>query len=314
MSQHRAPHRFFRTKSRPIVLGHRGVPAQHQENSLAGFRKALELGIDGVEFDVFLTRDQKVVVFHDSDTERLTGVKGKIHDMTWDEVSKLRLQKRIDMGGGRMVEFPTEERIPLLEEVLAELGGKLLMDIELKPEIPSFALRHTGTETAKVIRQAGVVDSVISTSFDFFKLYSLEETCSDVITGYAYDDDSLLALEPALAWIPEFPSALAAQAGNQNAQSFINSLMESNTLGKLIHSSAVISEFTLIDEDTVAQVHARGMIIGTYTLFPLDLRNVRNPNTDWKAELFRLASLGVDWIETDDPAQAQALLEQRFRT
>jgi len=65
--------------------------------------KAVELGIDGVELDVFLTADDKVVVFHDEDTERLTGQKGDITKMTWDEISKLHIQSKIDSlkGGAR---------------------------------------------------------------------------------------------------------------------------------------------------------------------------------------------------------------------
>jgi glycerophosphoryl diester phosphodiesterase len=240
-------------------------------------------------------------------------VKGRIGDMTWDEVSKLRLQRRIDMGGGNIVEFPTEERIPLLEEVLAEYGGKLLMDIELKPATPSWQWRHTGTETAKIIRYAGVFDSVISTSFDFFKLYYLEKEYSDVLTGYAYDDDSLGGIEAWAQKIPEFRGELSQPGGNQNAQSFTNWLMETNFIGKTINSSAVISEHTLIDSDTIARFHARGMIVGSYTFFPLDLRNVRDPNTDFVAELERVAAAGIDWIETDDPVRALKQLEARSR-
>src|SRR5688572_20359279 len=110
-------HAFFRPRRRPLILGHRGVPYLHQENPLDGCRRAVELGIDGVELDVFMTRDGKIVVFHDEETERLTGVKGNITGMTWDEVSQLRIQRRVDMGGGAWVDYPRQQRIPLLEEV-----------------------------------------------------------------------------------------------------------------------------------------------------------------------------------------------------
>lgn len=133
---------FFIRRNRPIVLGHRGVPTLHQENTISGFRRALELGLDGVEFDVYLTEDDKCVIFHDEDTERLTGVKGNITDMTWDEISKLRISRRIDMGGGKIVEYEKEERIPLLEEVLDEFGGKFLMDVEMKAYAPKWSRRH----------------------------------------------------------------------------------------------------------------------------------------------------------------------------
>ena len=61
MSNH-LENEFFRNGQTPLVLGHRGVPRTAQENSIAAFEKAVELGLDGVELDVYLTRDNKVVV------------------------------------------------------------------------------------------------------------------------------------------------------------------------------------------------------------------------------------------------------------
>ena len=61
------------TKTRPIVVGHRGVPSVHQENTLSGFRRAVSLGIPAVELDVRLTSDGHAVVCHDDDLSRLTG-------------------------------------------------------------------------------------------------------------------------------------------------------------------------------------------------------------------------------------------------
>jgi glycerophosphoryl diester phosphodiesterase len=302
---------FFKPdKTRPLVLGHRGVPALHQENSVAGFRRAVELGIDGVEFDVFLTRDRRVVVFHDLETERLTGVKGRIDEMTWDEVSKLRLQRRISMGHGKVMEFDAEERIPLLEEVLAEFGGKLLMDIEMKPEHPDWSHRHTGTETAKVIRAARVEESVIPTSLDFVKLYYLERESASLDSALAYDDDTLARFEKWERWIPELQTELAAAPGDQTAESVVNIIMESAVIGRLIGATGVLAEHSLIDSDTVSKYHARGMVVGAYTLFPLDTHFVRDPTLDHEQVLARLASLGVDWVETDDPERAMRLLSR----
>ena len=78
--------KFFNDKTRPLILGHRGVPKLHQENTISGFKRAVEMGLDGVEFDVYLTKDNKCVIFHDENTERLTGIKGNISEMTFDEV------------------------------------------------------------------------------------------------------------------------------------------------------------------------------------------------------------------------------------
>jgi glycerophosphoryl diester phosphodiesterase len=303
--------RFFQKKTRPFVLGHRGVPRLHQENSLGGIRRALELGLDGVEFDVFLTKDRRVVVFHDADTERLTGVPGKVVEMTWDELSKLRLQRRVDMGGGMTLEFEREEPIPLLEDVLAEFGSKLLMDIELKPEHPGWSERHVGAEVAKIVRAAGLEDSVVVSGFDPLKLRSAKGEHEKLHTCFAWDDDMFPQLESWLRWLPEVNTEIAAAKGNQNAQSFINGMLERNVIPSLIGCTALNIEHTLIDSDTIAKLHGKGRSVGSYTLFPLDTRMVRDPNLDQEAELARLTRDGVDWVETDDPERALNLLRAR---
>ena len=305
---------FFQDKTRPLVLGHRGVPLAHQENTLAGFRKAVELGIDGVELDVFATRDDKIVVFHDEDTERLTGVSGLISDMTWDEVSQLRIKHRIpqDENGDFMQSYASEERIPLLEDVLEELSGKLLLNIEMKAYRPMWSRRRTGRLVAEVIEKAGSSDSSIVTSFDFFMLRELENTKPDIHSGFAYDDSIVNGLQKWTDRLPEFDTELAGQIGNQNHLSFLNKLLELNAVGRFVGSSVVGAEHHLIDSNTVQKFHQRDMLIGAYTLYPLDMRTVTTPSlfpgSDQDEEAQRLAECGVDWIETDDPERLMRLL------
>lgn len=304
------PHinRFFAAKSRPLVLGHRGVPLLHQENTLAGLRKAVELGIDGVEFDVFKTRDDRIVVFHDEETERLTGVKGRITEMSWDEVSRLRIQKRIDMGGGRIITYPTEQRIPLLEEVLDEFNGKLLMNIEMKAYAPQWVRRHTGSEVAKTIYRCGAADSVIVTSFDFFMLFYLERELPGLHSGFAYDDGMVdNAIGEWFRRVPEIATDLAKAPGNQNDISFLNFVLEANAVGAAIGSTLVDVEHTLIDVDTVDKFKAKNMLVGAYTLYPLDTRYVRDAGEDQAAVLQRLIERRVDWLETDDPVKVMEI-------
>src|SRR5262245_34644403 len=89
---------FLRGKARPIVVGHRGVPALHQENTLAGVRRAMSFGIPAVELDVQLTKDRRAVVLHDDDMRRLTDDPRRIWNLTWDEVSRLRIRRELPMG------------------------------------------------------------------------------------------------------------------------------------------------------------------------------------------------------------------------
>ncbi len=112
---------FIRDYAHRGLHGH-GIP----ENSLTAFRCAVEKGL-GIELDVQLSADGQVVVFHDYTTDRMTGVKGKISEMTYGELETLSLGQ-------------TEEKIPLLSQVLELVDGRVPILIELKGESGSTAL------------------------------------------------------------------------------------------------------------------------------------------------------------------------------
>jgi glycerophosphoryl diester phosphodiesterase len=101
-----------------VVYGHRGAAAEYPENTLPGFRRALELGIEGIELDVHLSKDGVPVVIHDETVDRTTNGKGAVADLT---VAELRA---LDAGDG--------EHVPTLAEVLDLVGDELVVDIEVK--------------------------------------------------------------------------------------------------------------------------------------------------------------------------------------
>ena len=100
---------------------HRGLhdnETQAPENSMAAFRKAVEAGY-GIELDVQLTKDMVPVIFHDETLDRVCGVTGKVFDYTYEELKQFHLCK-------------SEERIPLLKDVLEMVAGKVPLIIEIK--------------------------------------------------------------------------------------------------------------------------------------------------------------------------------------
>ncbi|MCT7689796.1 MAG: glycerophosphodiester phosphodiesterase family protein, partial [Lactobacillus crispatus] len=74
-----------------IVFAHRGLPVKFAENSLQGFKYAVEHGAEGVEFDVHLTKDKVPVVMHDEKIDRTTNGTGYIKDYTLSEIRRFRL-------------------------------------------------------------------------------------------------------------------------------------------------------------------------------------------------------------------------------
>ena len=278
--------KLFSRYSRSLSLGHRGVPEEHQENTMAGFKRAIELGLDGIELDVFLTKDQKVVVFHDVETERLTGHDGKVAEMTWDEIKKLEIKSEINVGD-KTINYGKTERIVLLEDVLEETRGKLLIDIEIKAYSLDFGQRHTGTAVAKLIKRMEMQEHVFVTSFNFFPLRWLEWHCPGIESGFTYSPQSIKK------------SRLARW------------MMEASLIGKLVGSTLTNMSVNMIDEDTIERVQERGLAIGAWTLFSQDSKRLGVWLSDEEQLEFirKFNQRGIDYYITDDPVRLQKILE-----
>ena len=93
------------------VIGHRGIAASYPENTLISFEKAVEAGVDAIEFDVHTTRDGQLVITHDHTVERCSNGTGEVSSYT------LNLLKALDFGKWKGPEF-AGTRIPTLEETL----------------------------------------------------------------------------------------------------------------------------------------------------------------------------------------------------
>jgi glycerophosphoryl diester phosphodiesterase len=111
----------------PRVIGHRGAAGLAPENTVASFRKAAELGVRWVEFDVHLSADGVPVVIHDDSVERTSNGRGAVAALSWAELSTL------DAGSWFDPRF-SGERVPTLETMIALLG-KLGLGavVEIKP-------------------------------------------------------------------------------------------------------------------------------------------------------------------------------------
>ena len=278
---------FQKETNLPLILGHRGVPEEHQENTMAGFKRAIAQGIDSVELDVFLTKDDKLIVFHDLDTARLTGVPGVITEMTWAEIQQLTIKRVINVGD-RVIDYGREEKISLLEDVLEETRGKLLVNIEIKAYGLDFSQRHTGTAVAKLIRRMGLESDVFVSSFNFWPLIWLERTHPDIESGFTYAPGVIK--NGALQW-----------------------LMESSLVGQLVGSTLTNMSLTMFDDDTIEKVHSRGLAIGAWTIFSQDskwLGDAIAPEQELNY-IHSLTSRGIDYFITDDPVRLRHVLNSQ---
>ena len=246
---------------------------------MAGFREAIALGLDGVELDVLLTKDQKLVVFHDLDTERLTGVSGKITEMTWAEIQQLEIKQSLNVGD-RLIDYGQPEKIVLLENVLEATRGKLLVNIEIKAHKIDFAQRKTGAAIARLIKQMSMASDVFLTSFNFWSLWPVKTICRDVEVG--------------LLFSPSFP-----------IHPSLTKLLTSNLMHQSVGSSSSSLDLKMFTENTIKELHQDGLAVGAWTIFSRNL----NSHDHELPVIESLVKQGIDYLITDDPVRLREFIK-----
>jgi len=164
-------------------IAHRGLfdnDTDHPENSLAAFSRAVEAGY-GIELDVQLTKDAKLVVFHDPDLKRMCGEDVALSELTYKELRTRRLGK-------------SDETIPLFQQVLDVIGGRVPLVTEIKS---GFRLIDTCRLTDATLSRYDGVYCV--ESFDPRALMWYRWRRPDVLRGQLADDFSE---EPATGVVP----------------------------------------------------------------------------------------------------------------
>ncbi|OGU56862.1 MAG: hypothetical protein A2V66_14665 [Ignavibacteria bacterium RBG_13_36_8] len=115
------------------ICGHRGARSTFPENTIPAFKEALRLGVHMIEFDVWLSKDNRLIVMHDPSVDRTTNGKGLISDLTFDEI------KSFDAGAWKSEEF-SGVQVPTFEEVMEIMPYNIWLNIHIK-KIPEAAKR-----------------------------------------------------------------------------------------------------------------------------------------------------------------------------
>jgi glycerophosphoryl diester phosphodiesterase len=205
------------------VIAHRGASHEAVENTIAAFRLARAQGADGVELDVMRCASGEVVVFHDDDLVRLGKRAGDVRALSWDEL------RAVELDGG--------ERIPLLEDVLEELGP-LLVNVELK-SAPRWQARVVddglAAAVAEILLRHDAGERALVSSFDPLLLARFRVRARAVSTGL------LFAHDQALPWRRAWTAPL-------------------------LRPTAMHPESVLVDARALAAWHARGFAVNVWTV------------------------------------------------
>lgn len=167
----------------PLIIAHRGASSDFPENTLAAFGKAIEIGADGLEFDVRITKNGVPIVFHDPTLKRIAGKNVRIVETNVEDL------REIDAGSWFNQRFPRKqnavfaaERIPTLQETLDFLGDyRGLLYLELKcinPEIKPLT-----EAVSKILRSSKLLPNIIVKSFKLPAILKVKELLPGVRTA-----------------------------------------------------------------------------------------------------------------------------------
>lgn len=159
----------FLTKS---IIAHRGfhnINNKIPENSIIAFEKAIKYNYT-IELDVHILKDKQIVVFHDDNLKRMTGIDKEIKNTTYNEIKELKLQN-------------TNSTIPLLKDVLTLVNGKVPIIIELKMDVKKHLLEK---ELIKILDNYQGLIAI--KSFDPFIINYFRKTRPNIIRGQLSSD------------------------------------------------------------------------------------------------------------------------------
>ncbi len=163
----------------PKLIGHRGVKDLKPENTLESISTAFDLGLDCVEIDVKISKDNIPLLLHDDTLDRTTNGSGLVCDFTFDEINKLD-------AGYYFYKSKTEIKVPSLRSVLDLVKKKQkYLNIELKPN-----KKYEGLNVKKILQEIKQVsyDKIYFSSFDLSSCVSLKKSAPHLLCGFLNDD------------------------------------------------------------------------------------------------------------------------------
>jgi glycerophosphoryl diester phosphodiesterase len=169
-------------RDRVLNFAHRGASHDAPENTLAAFRLALEMGADGAELDVQVSKDGEAVVMHNFTVDATTDGQGAVRDKTLAELKELDAGSWF--GDGLTKSAFAGQRIPTLQEVIVEVGHQLLLNIELKTRV--FGSGDLVAEVVRLIEDHNLIHRAIVSSINPFALRRVKRLNRRINTGLLY--------------------------------------------------------------------------------------------------------------------------------
>ena len=172
-----------KSKKKVYIECHRGFHTEAPENTLAAFKKAIELNVDSIELDIWLTKDEIPVVIHGSEDGEIKNIDKsliKVYEMEFNLISKFVVNDK-------------NEPIPALEDVLKLCKDKIFLNIEIK----DFRYTLAFQKCLELIEKYDMKSQIAMSSFkhQYYEEISKKNECDKIEFGFLYDTTENKKLE-----------------------------------------------------------------------------------------------------------------------
>ncbi|PJZ70898.1 glycerophosphodiester phosphodiesterase [Leptospira perolatii] len=253
-----------------LIIGHRGTKALAPENTMSAFRLATKYG-HGFELDTMQCKSGELVVIHDYNLERVTGVKKDVKETSLQEI------KDLDAGSRFSPKFKGE-KIPTLEEVLDEFGGKAVIDIEIKSKESGEAAQKLADEVVSLLQKKKFPKRTFVSSFNPKILERIKEKKPELIRAQIYGTFK-----------------------DSDIEYYKKVVLRNLLLNKRAVPDILAPEKVLVDEKYIREYHALGYKILPWT--------VNDPE-----EMKKLLKAKVDGLITDRPDLFAKIVEEETQS
>ncbi len=226
-------------EKKPLVIGHRGAMGYETENTLASIQKAIDLGVDMIEIDVFNIDSGETVVFHDDRLDRLSNAVGSIEEYNFFDL------KKVVLDGGH--------NIPTLQDVLKLIDNKVPLNIELKGS--GTASRVNFITDFYIKKRGWSSDNFVISSFKWNELKEVRKGNADVAIAVLMEDEPL---EDAIAMAKEL-NAIAINPWFKT--------LTQDEIKKIHDAGFKVYTYTVNEPDDIKRMVAFG-VDGIFTNYP----------------------------------------------
>lgn len=229
----------------PLIYGHRGASGYAPENTLEAFRLAMDMGADGFELDVHLSRDGELIVIHDETVDRTTNGTGRVMDLTLAQL------KELDACNG--MQAYRGARIPTLGEVYDLIRDtRHIVNVEIKTD--SIFYPDIERKCLELEAEKGMQGRIIYSSFNHYSILALRALAPEAKVGLLYGDELFEPWEYGLKLGADYLHPIAPNI-------YIPGLMD-----RCIAEGLGINLWTVNDEPTMRQCLDHG--VGIITNYP----------------------------------------------